>query len=68
MKTLLIILVAGLFFGLLFADSTSRIYMLEGFKGVDTMASVPDSKVNFNKKFATGSVSIEQALGVVRPF
>jgi hypothetical protein len=68
MKTLLLILVAGLFFGLLFADTTSRIYMLEGFAGVDNMAQVPNSNVKLNDKFATGSVSINQALGIAKPF
>lgn len=68
MRTLLLILVAGLFFGLLFADSASRIYMLEGFRGVNNMAFVPQSNLKLNDKFATGSVSVEQALGVAKPF
>lgn len=67
MKVLIVILVAGLFFGLMFVNNYSNMYMLEGFAGVDTDATVSPTNLNLDKKFAKGSVSIQQALGVANP-
>ncbi len=67
MKVLLVILIAGLFFGLMFVNNYSNMYMLEGFAGIDTDGTFTPTNSKFDKKIANGSVSVTQALGVANP-